>query len=104
MSVMLRILDIINTDDKDLKKIVTDITILEIILLIYKYELEEKNFISVDNFLENNKIRASRSKKLAIINNLEINGIIEREIKVKDRRVKKFYLNKVVKEKIKKFL
>ena len=104
MSVMLRILDIINTDDEDLKKIVTDITILEIILLIYKYELEEKNFISVDNFLENNKIRASRSKKLAIINNLEINGIIEREIKVKDRRVKKFSLNKVFKEKIKKFL
>ena len=104
MSVMLRILDIINTDDKDLKKIVTDITTLEIILLIYKYELEEKNFISVDNFLENNKIRASRSKKLAIINNLEINGIIERKIKVKDGRVKKIYINKVVKEKIKKFL
>ena len=104
MSLKLRILDIINTDDKDLKKIVTNITILEIILLIYKYELEEKNFISIDNFLENNKIMASRSKKLAIINNLEINGIIERKIKVKDGRVKKIYINKVVKEKIKNFL
>ena len=104
MTIKLKILDFINTDDEDLKKIVSDITTLEIMLLIYKYELEGKNFISVDNFLENNNIRASRSKKLGIIKNLESSKIIVSISKPEDRRVKQFYLNKSVKEKIKFFL
>ena len=76
MSIKLKLLDIINSKDKDIKKIAVNKTTLEIILLFYKYELDKKEIISTDKFLEENQINASRSKKIAIIQNLEKNNII----------------------------
>ena len=77
MSFKYELLEIINSKDKDLKKISVDKTTLEIVLLFYRYELEKKDIIA-DKFLDENKIDASRSKKITIIQNLEKNNIIER--------------------------
>jgi len=97
------LLEIINSKDKDLKKISVDKTTLEIVLLFYKYELEKKDIIA-DKFLEENKIDASRSKKITIIQNLEKNNIIERKINIKDKRTKNINIKKEVKDKLKKYL
>ena len=104
MSIKLKLLDIINSKDKDIKKIAVNKTTLEIMLLFYKYELDTKEIISTDKFLEENQINASRSKKIAIIQNLEKNNIIEREVNGQDKRSKRIYINKEIKEKLKKIL
>ena len=103
MSFKYELLEIINSRDKDLKKISVDKTTLEIVLLFYKYELEKKDIIA-DKFLDENKIDASRSKKITIIQNLEKNNIIERKINIKDKRTKKINIKKEVKDKLKKYL
>ena len=104
MSIKLGLLDIINSKDKDIKKIAADKTTLEIMLLFYKYELNKKEIVSADKFLDENQINASRSKKIAIIQNLEKNNIIEREVNGQDKRSKRICINKEVKEKLKKIL
>ena len=104
MSIKLGLLDIIKSKDKDIKKIAADKTTLEIMLLFYKYELDKKEIVSVDKFLDENQINASRSKKITIIQNLEKNNIIEREVNRQDKRSKRIYINKEVKEKLKKIL
>ena len=104
MSLKLGILEIINSKDKDIKKISADKTTLEIMLLFYKYELENKDIISADKFLDENKIDASRSKKISIIQNLEKDNIIERKVNGEDKRSKKIYIVKEIKEKLKKYL
>ena len=104
MSVKLGLLNIINSQDKDIKKIVVDKTTLEIMLLFYKYELDKKEIVSADKFLDENQINASRSKKIAIIQNLEKNNIIVREVNGQDKRSKRIYINKEIKEKLKKIL
>ena len=73
-------------------------------LLFYKYELDKKEIVSADNFLDENQINASRSKKIAIIQNLEKNNIIVREVSRQDKRSKRIYINKEIKEKLKKIL
>lgn len=103
MSFKYELLEIINSKDKDLKKISVDKTTLEIVLLFYKYELEKKDIIA-DKFLDENKIDASRSKKITIIQNLEKNNIIERKKNIKDKRTKKINIKKEVKDKLKKYL
>ncbi|WP_428080103.1 hypothetical protein [Candidatus Pelagibacter sp.] len=103
MSFKYELLEIINSRDKDLKKISVDKTTLEIVLLFYKYELEKKDIIA-DKFLDENKIDASRSKKITIIQNLEKNNIIERKINIKDKRTKKISIKKEIKDKLKKYL
>ena len=104
MSIIFDLLNIINSQDKDIKKIVADKTTLEIMLLFYKYELDKKEIISADKFLDENQINASRSKKIAIIQNLEKNNIIVREVNGQDKRSKRIYINKEIKEKLKKIL
>ena len=103
MSFKYELLEIINSKDKDLKKISVDKTTLEIVFLFYKYELEKKDIIT-DKFLDENKIDASRSKKITIIQNLEKNNIIERKINIKDKRTKNINIKKEVKDKLKKYL
>ena len=104
MTINLKFLDFTKSKDPDIKKIVADKTTLEIMLLFYKYELDKKEIISTDKFLEENLINASRSKKIAIIQNLEKNNIIEREVNGQDKRSKRIYINKEIKEKLKKIL
>ena len=104
MSIKLDLLKIINSQDKDIKKIAVDKTTLQIMLLFYKYELDKKEIVSADNFLDENQINASRSKKIAIIQNLEKNNIIVREVNRQDKRSKRIYINKEIKEKLKKIL
>ena len=104
MSIKLDLLKIINSQDKDIKKIAVDKTTLQIMLLFYKYELDKKEIVSADNFLDENQINASRSKKIAIIQNLEKNNIIVREVNGQDKRSKRIYINKEIKEKLKKIL
>jgi len=104
MSLKLGLLEIINSEDKDLKKISVDKTTLEIMFLFYKYEMENRIIISADKFLEENRIDASRSKKISIIQNLEKNNIIERTVNEEDKRSKKISINKEIKEKLKKNL
>ena len=104
MSFALNILDLINSQDEDIKKIVADKTTLEIVLLIYKYEINKINIKSADKFLDENQINASRSKKIAVIQNLVQNKIINREVNKDDMRSKMIYLNKSVKDKLDKIL
>ena len=104
MSIKLDLLKIINSQDKDIKKIAVDKTTLQIMLLFYKYELDKKEIVSADKFLDENQINASRSKKIAIIQNLEKNNIILREVNGQDKRSKRIYINKEIKEKLKKIL
>lgn len=98
------LLKLINSNDKDLKKIASNKTTLQIVLLLYKCEIEKKNIMSADKFIEENEIDASRSKKIAIIQNLERDNIIKRETNIDDKRSKKIYLNKNIKEKLKQYL
>jgi DNA-binding MarR family transcriptional regulator len=104
MSIIFDLLNIINSQDKDIKKIAVNKTTLEIMLLFYNYELDKKEIVSADNFLDENQINASRSKKIAIIQNLEKNNIILREVNGQDKRSKRIYINKEIKEKLKKIL
>ena len=104
MSIIFDLLNIINSKDKDIKKIAVNKTTLEIMLLFYKYELDKKEIVSADKFLDENRINASRSKKIAIIQNLEKNNIIVREVNGQDKRSKRIYINKEIKEKLKKIL
>ena len=104
MTINLKFLDFTKSKDPDIKKIVADKTTFEIVMLFYKYELDKKEIISTDKFLEENLINASRSKKIAIIQNLEKNNIIEREVNGQDKRSKRIYINKEIKEKLKKIL
>jgi len=104
MSIKLDLLNIVNSQDKDIKKIAVNKTTLEIMLLFYKYELDKKEIVSADKFLDENQINASRSKKIAIIQNLEKNKIIEREVNGQDKRSKRIYINKEIKEKLRKIL
>ena len=60
--IKLKILDIFNSEDKDIKKIVSNKTTLEIVLLIFKSSIEKKTLYA-DKFLDLNTIKASRSKK-----------------------------------------
>jgi len=66
--------------------------------------LDKKEIISADKFLDENQINASRSKKISIIQNLEKNNIIIREVNEQDKRSKNIYINKEIKEKLKKIL
>ena len=104
MSFVINILKLINSKDKDIKKIVADKTTLEIVLLIYNYEINEINIKSADKFLEENQINASRSKKIAVIQNLVQHKIINREVNKDDMRSKMIYLNKNIKDKLDKIL
>ena len=104
MSFALNILDLINSQDEDIKKIAADKTTLEIVLLIYKYEINKINIKSADKFLEENQINASRSKKIAVIQNLVQHKIINREVNKDDMRSKMIYLNKSIKDKLDKIL
>ena len=104
MSIIFDLLNIINSQDKDIKKIAVNKTTLEIMLLFYNYELDKKEIVSADKFLDENQINASRSKKIAIIQNLEKNNIIVREVNGQDKRSKRIYINKEIKEKLKKIL
>lgn len=104
MSFALNILDLINSQDEDIKKIAADKTTLEIVLLIYKYEINKINIKSADKFLEENQINASRSKKIAVIQNLVQHKIINREVNKDDMRSKMIYLNKNIKDKLDKIL
>jgi len=104
MSFALNILELINSQDEDIKKIVADKTTLEIVLLIYKYEINKINIKSADKFLEENQINASRSKKIAVIQNLVHNKIINREVNNDDKRSKMIYLDKKIKDKLDKIL
>ena len=104
MSFVINILELINSKDEDIKKIVADKTTLEIVLLIYKYEMNKININSADKFLEENQINASRSKKIAVIRNLVQNKIINREVNKDDMRSKMIYLNKSIKDKLDKIL
>ena len=104
MSFALNILELINSKDEDIKKIVADKTTLEIVLLIYKYEINKINIKSADKFLEENQINASRSKKIAVIQNLVQHKIINREVNKDDMRSKMIYLNKKIKDKLEEIL
>jgi DNA-binding MarR family transcriptional regulator len=104
VSFALNILELINSEDEDIKKIVADKTTLEIVLLIYRYEMNKINIKSADKFLEENQITASRSKKIAVIQKLVQNKIINREVNKDDKRSKMIYLNKSVKDKLDKIL
>jgi len=104
MSFVLNVLDLINSQDEDIKKIVSDKTTLEIVLLIYKNEINKINIKSADKFLEENQINASRSKKIAVIQNLVQNKIINREVNDDDKRSKMIYLDKKIKDKLDKIL
>ena len=57
--IKLKILDIFKSEDKDIKKIVSNKTSLEIVLLILKSNIEKKTPYA-DTFLELNTIKASR--------------------------------------------
>ena len=104
MELKLNLLNILISQDKDLKKITADKTTLLIVLLIYKYHIEKKEISSTDKFIDENKIDASRSKKILIIQNLEINNIIERKLNQKDRRSKIISIKKEIIDKLNKYL
>ena len=101
--IKLNILDIFQSEDKDIKKIVSNKTTLEIVLLILKSEIEKKNLYA-DKFLELNMIKASRSKKITIIQDLEKNKIIERSLDKNDNRKKTIKINDEIKNKLNKYL
>ena len=101
--IKLKILDIFNSEDKDIKKIVSNKTTLEIVLLIFKSTIEKKTLYA-DKFLELNTIKASRSKKITIIQDLEKSKIIERSLDENDKRKKTIKIRDEIKNKLNKFL
>ena len=103
MSIKIKIIEIFNSKDQIIKKIVKDKITLEIVVLLLKYNMENKTMYA-DKFLENNNIKASRSKKIAIIQNLEKNKILERKIDNKDKRKKIILISEETKNKLNKYL
>jgi hypothetical protein len=101
--IKLKILDIFNSEDKDIKKIVSNKTSLEIVLLILKSNIEKKTLYA-DKFLELNTIKASRSKKINIIQDLEKSKILERCFDKNDKRKKIIKIRDEIKDKLNKFL
>ena len=101
--IKLKILDIFNSEDKDIKKIVSNKTTQEIVLLIFKSSIEKKTLYA-DQFLELNTIKASRSKKITIIQDLEKSKILERSLDQNDKRKKIIRIRDEIKNKLNKFL
>tara|TARA_B100000035_G_C20900554_1_gene509206 strand:+ start:328 stop:639 length:312 start_codon:yes stop_codon:yes gene_type:complete len=101
--IKLKILDIFKSEDKDIKKIVSNKTTLEIVLLIFKSNIEKKTLYA-DKFLELNKIKASRSKKITIIQDLEKSKIVERNLDENDKRKKTIKIRDEIKNKLNKYL
>ena len=103
MALKLKIIEIFNSKDKVIQKIVKDKITLEIVVLLLKYDFEKK-YMYADKFLENNNIKASRSTKIAIIQDLEKNKILERKTDDKDKRKKIISISKITKDKLIQFL
>ena len=103
MPLKLKIIEIFNSKDKVIQKIVKDKITLEIVVLLLKYDIEKK-YMYADKFLENNNIKASRSTKIAIIQDLEKNKILERKIDNKDKRKKIISISEIAKDKLSQFL
>ena len=101
--IKLKILDIFNSEDKDIKKIVVNKTTLEIVLLILKSNIEKKTLYT-DKFLDLNTIKASRSKKITIIQGLEKSKILERSFDENDKRRKIIKIRDEIKNKLSRFL
>ncbi len=101
--IKLKILEIFNSEDRDIRKIISNKTTLEIVLLILKSNIEKKTLYA-DKFLELNSINASRSKKITIIQDLEKNKIIERNLDENDKRKKSIKIRDEIKNKLNKFL
>ena len=97
-------LNLITSKDPLLKKINEDKITLEIVMIIYDYDIKNKLIKSTDTFLDQNKINASRSKKISIIQNLEKEGIITRHKDKKDNRSKNIKLSENIKQKLKTYL
>ena len=97
-------LNLITSKDPLLRKINGDKIILEIVMIMYDYDIKNKLIKSTDTFLDQNKINASRSKKISIIQNLEKQGIITRHKDKKDNRSKNIKLSENIKEKLKTYL
>ena len=104
MNLYSKLLDLITSKDPLLKKINDDKITLEIVMIIYDYGIKNKLIKSTDTFLDQNKINASRSKKISIIQNLEKQGIITRQKDKKDNRSKNIKLSENIKEKLKTYL
>ena len=103
MPLKLKIIEIFNSKDKVIQKIVKDKITLEIVVLLLKYDIEKK-YMYADKFLENNNIKASRSTKITIIQDLEKNKILERKIDIKDKRKKIISISELAKDKLSQFL
>jgi hypothetical protein len=103
VSLKLKIIEIFNSKDKTIQKIVKDKITLEIVILLLKYD-SEKRYMYADKFLESNNIKASRSTKIAIIQDLEKNKILERKIDNKDKRKKIILISEIAKDKLNLFL
>lgn len=103
MPLKLKIIEIFNSKDKVIQKIVKDKITLEIVVLLLKYDIEKK-YMYADKFLENNNIKASRSTKIAIIQDLEKNKILERKIDIKDKRKKIISISEIAKDKLTQYL
>ena len=101
--IKLKILEIFNSEDKDIKKIVVNKTTLEIVLLILKSNIEKKTLYT-DKFLDLNTIKASRSKKITIIQSLEKSKILERSFDGNDKRKKIIKIRDEIKNKLSRFL
>jgi hypothetical protein len=99
----LKIIEIFNSKDIVIQKIVKDKITLEIVVLLLKYD-SEKKYMYADKFLENNNIKASRSTKIAIIQDLEKNKILERKIDIKDKRKKIISISEIAKDKLTQYL
>ena len=97
-------LNLITSKDPLLKKINEDKVTLEIVMIFYDYDIKNKLIKSTDKFLDQNQINASRSKKIAIIQNLEKEGIIVRHKDKKDKRSKNIKLGEIIKQKLKIYL
>ena len=97
-------LNLITSNNSLIKKINEDKITLEIVLIIYDYEIKKKLIKSTDTFLEQNPINASRSKKISIIQNLEKEGILIRDKDKKDNRSKNIKLSENIKQQLKTYL
>lgn len=97
-------LNLITSKNSLLKKINNDKITLEIVMIIYDYDIRNKSIKSTDTFLDQNPINASRSKKISIIQNLEKEGIITRHKDKKDNRSKNIKLSENIKQKLKEYL
>jgi hypothetical protein len=97
-------LNLITSNNSLIKKINEDKITLEIVMIIYDYEIKKKLIKSTDTFLEQNPINASRSKKISIIQNLEKEGILIRDKDKKDNRSKNIKLSENIKQQLKMYL